>query len=218
MNERTEPSRGNLLFALLFVILALFLVSQLGEQAKFSSKGKLFAQPAFWPGVGVIGMAVFGCLNLLAALFAVRRGNRHHVEDQNPCALDTQRDTTSQKDTVPQGSTAQQGDTTRQSVAAVVRGELKEAAGWLLALEYLAWFMAYVYITPIVGYLSATLVFLLLLTLRIGYRNRRMMIAAVVVALAIVLVFKSFLGVKIPGGAVYEYLPDALRSFMIINF
>jgi hypothetical protein len=42
--------------------------------------------------------------------------------------------------------------------------------------------------------------------------------SAVLVALAVVVVFKSFLSVKIPGGAIYEYLPDALRSFFILNF
>ena len=33
-----------------------------------------------------------------------------------------------------------------------------------------------------------------------------------------VLVFKSMLSVKIPGGEIYEYLPAALRNFMILNF
>jgi hypothetical protein len=41
---------------------------------------------------------------------------------------------------------------------------------------------------------------------------------SVLTALSIVLVFKTFLEVKIPGGAIYEYLPDTLRTFMILNF
>lgn len=205
------------MFALLFVILAVFLVSQLGEQAKFSSKGKLFAQPAFWPGVGVIGMAVFGCLHLLATLLTTRR-ERGQRSLQKQSA--EQHDAKQNQAVSGHHSHVAEGDQTNGDInrPGLISGEFKEAAGWLLALEYLAWFMAYVYITPIVGYLAATLVFLVLLTLRVGYRDRRMMIAAVVVAFVIVLVFKSFLGVKIPGGAVYEYLPDALRSFMIINF
>ena len=34
----------------------------------------------------------------------------------------------------------------------------------------------------------------------------------------IVLLFKSFLQVKLPGGRIYEVLPDGLRSFMLTYF
>ena len=78
--------------------------------------------------------------------------------------------------------------------------------------------MAYVYLMPLLGYLPATLVFMCLLTLRLGYRNLRYLLIAAVIAIAIVLFFKTALAVKISGGAIYEYLPDGLRNFMIINF
>ena len=42
--------------------------------------------------------------------------------------------------------------------------------------------------------------------------------AAAFTGLGIVLVFKAALSVKIPGGAIYEYLPDTLRNFLIVNF
>ena len=103
-------------------------------------------------------------------------------------------------------------------VTGVVNGELREAGRWLLALEYFGWFMEYVYVTPIIGYLAATVLFLVALTLRVGYRDKRMLVGAAAVGFAIVLIFKSFLNVKIPGGAVYEALPDSIRSFMIVNF
>jgi len=164
------------LFAFLFIAMALFLLSQLGEQAKFSSKGKLFAQPAFWPGVGVIGMVVFGGLNFIAELFAKPRPDNRW------------------------------------------RTELKEGASWMFAVEYLAWFMVYVSLTPVIGYLLSTMLFMLALTLRAGFRQWRMALVAVVTGFAIVLVFKSFLGVKIPGAEIYEALPNALRTFMIVNF
>ena len=40
--------------------------------------------------------------------------------------------------------------------------------------------------------------------------------AAAGVGLFTVVLFKSLLQVKIPGGAVYEFLPGALRNFMIL--
>jgi hypothetical protein len=45
-----------------------------------------------------------------------------------------------------------------------------------------------------------------------------MMTYAACIGFSIVVIFKSFLEVKIPGGAIYELLPNALRSFFILNF
>ena len=232
MNQQAYAARGSLLFALLFVALGLFLVSQLGVEAKFSSKGKLFAQPAFWPGVAVTGMAFFGCLHLIATAIQAYRGQYGSVE---PVQSFHEELRSSEEQGSPDEQVFQQKQTTqgsqelltvqpgyaagsKESMPGVIGGELKEGASWLRAFEYFGWFMLYVYATPVIGYLAATLVFLVALTWRAGYRDRRLTLAAVAVAIAIVLIFKSFLGVKIPGGAVYEFLPDSVRSFMIINF
>ena len=183
IDETTGKARGELLFAILFVLLSLYLLSQIGTETKFSgveklwekgqilNGGKLFAQPAFWPLVGVVGMSIFGLAHILTS-----------IKGRN--AAD----------------------------------ELKEGANWLLTLEYFFWFMAYVFAAPQIGYLAATLIFMVLLALRAGYREPRMLLAAAGTGLAIVLVFKTGLSVKIPGGAVYEGLPQGLRTFMIVNF
>lgn len=162
---------GELLFALLFLLFAVFLLSQLGTEAKFSAKGKFFSQPALWPGIGVIGMTVFGAVHAAGTL----RGRRLVVE-------------------------------------------LVEGAYWLRPLEYLAWFMAYVAATPIIGYLAASVLFMVILCFRAGYRGARALIAAGLVGLLIVLIFKTGLSVSIPGGAIYEYLPTEWRKFMLVNF
>ena len=59
----TRP--GNTLFVVIFLLFALFLLSQIGGQTRFSPRGQLFAQPRFWPAVGVIGMVGFGAAHLL---------------------------------------------------------------------------------------------------------------------------------------------------------
>lgn len=92
-----------------------------------------------------------------------------------------------------------------------------EAGAVFRAIEFVAWFLAYVFATPLAGYLPSTLIFCLALTWRLGYRNRAAMAWALVFALVTVAFFKGFLAVKIPGGAVYEFLPDGLRNFMIIH-
>ncbi len=96
-----------------------------------------------------------------------------------------------------------------------IEGRWEEVAVWLQSLEFVVWFMAYVVAVPRAGYLPSTIAFAFILTLRMGYRSRKMFAASVLTAIAVVVVFKSFLQVRVPGGQVYEYLPDALRSFML---
>ena len=181
--EPKQAPAGAFLFALAFFLFALFLLSQVTSETKFSgvaklyekgrlfAKGKLFAEPAFWPLVGVLGMAVFGAFHALSTWRRRAPG-----------------------------------------------GELAEGAFWLRALEYFLWFMIYVQLAPLIGYLLATLIFTAALALRAGYRRRRTIALASLAGLAIVLIFKTLLSVKTPGGAIYEYLPGALRTFMIVNF
>ena len=88
---------------------------------------------------------------------------------------------------------------------------------WIRSVEFAIWFMVYVFATPFIGYLPATVLFCVALALRAGYRIARTLGLAGVLGALIVLGFKTFLQVKIPGGAVYEYLPDALRNFFIVN-
>lgn len=163
--------RGQLIFALFLVAVTLLLLSQIGSQTKWVAKTKLFAQPRFWPAVGLIGMAVMGGLHLY-----------------------------------------------RLPWRRVTRYDWWETRKWVLALEYAGWFMGYVLLVPIIGYLPVTLVFVPLLAWRMGYRTRKMITISVAFGFTVVVLFKSFLSVKIPGAALYEYLPGALRSFFILNF
>ncbi len=91
-----------------------------------------------------------------------------------------------------------------------------EARRWLEPLEYLIWFMAYVFAVPVLGFLPMSLLFALALTYRLGYRTRLGLGLAALFAVSMVVLFKGLLGVNIPGAAIYQYLPGALRSFALI--
>jgi len=97
-------------------------------------------------------------------------------------------------------------------------GRWIEVQFWLRSLEFAGWFMGYVAIVPWVGYLPGTILFTVLLTLRLGYREAKMLFAAAGFGAVVVIVFKSLLQVKVPGGQIYEYLPTAMRSFMLTYF
>ena len=94
---------------------------------------------------------------------------------------------------------------------------INELLVWMRSVEYLIWFMAYVLAVPWAGYLSATVVLGVLLTFRLGYKEQKYYTAIVATAIAIVVIFKSLLLVKIPGGALYDFFPDAIRNFLILN-
>ena len=99
-----------------------------------------------------------------------------------------------------------------------VPGAFPEILNWVRATEYLVWFMAYVAVVPVAGYLPSTVAFTVLLAVRQGYRTAAVLVSAAALGAVVVTVFKAGLSVRIPGGAIYEHLPGALRSFMILNF
>jgi hypothetical protein len=100
----------------------------------------------------------------------------------------------------------------------MVPADWKEAKKWVAVVEYGMWFFAYVVTVPIVGYLFSTVIFMPALTYRMGYRRTNTLIWSVIFGFGTVVLFKSFLSVKIPGGLIYEYFPSAVRNFFILNF
>ncbi|RYH02631.1 tripartite tricarboxylate transporter TctB family protein [Salipiger sp. IMCC34102] len=101
-------------------------------------------------------------------------------------------------------------------LSARIPGRLAEVMYWVKSAEYALWFLAYVLILPVVGYLPTTVALSVILTLRLGYRGPRWIVIAAVFGAAVVLVFKGLLGVRIPGGTLYRLIEnDALRSFAL---
>jgi len=162
---------GDVVFAWVFLLISLALLSQIIDQTAYRAGGKLFAQPRFWPAVSLGGMCFFAALHLLSSLMSER-----------------------------------------------IQGRWREAALWVASIEYALWFILYAFAVPYLGYLPATISFAILLILRAGYRSRAIIIGTLVSAICIVLLFKTFLQVKLPGGQLYEALPGGLRQFMLTYF
>lgn len=99
-----------------------------------------------------------------------------------------------------------------------IEGRWAEVWLWISAFEYAGWFVLYAVCVPYVGYLPATVLFALALCVRAGYRSRMALGSAVFSALVIVLLFKTFLQVKLPSGRIYEFLPDGIRQIMLTYF
>ena len=91
-----------------------------------------------------------------------------------------------------------------------------EVHRWAEPVEYLLWFLAYVFAVPRLGFLPMSLLVACALTWRLGYRNKGAMWAAAGFAIAVTALFKGFLGVNIPGGQIYEFLPGSVRTFFLV--
>ena len=166
---KRDRQPGDLVFALAFLFISLFLISQLGSETKWVKGTKLFAQPAFWPAVSLALMTLFAILHVAGSFLSSKK-----------------------------------------------QGRREELLLWFRSIEYAIWFMVYVWIVPLIGYLPGTLIFVICLVIRTGYRNKKILFYAGLVSIAIVIIFKGFLSVKIPGGQIYEMLPDAIRNFMLL--
>lgn len=94
----------------------------------------------------------------------------------------------------------------------------EEFFNWMRTLEYAAYFLIYVTVIPWLGYLPSTLAFCFFLTIRVGYRNIKFLGWSLGGGFLIVLIFKTFLQVKLPSGALYDVLPGAIGKIMIRYF
>jgi hypothetical protein len=99
-----------------------------------------------------------------------------------------------------------------------IEGRWREVLVWLSSIEYAVWFIAYAASVPYTGYLLTTVLFAVMLSLRVGYRSAKMLMASAFSAIVIVLLFKTLLRVNLPAGRIYEVLPDGLRQIMLTYF
>lgn len=63
---------GDIVFAWFVLIASLLLLSQLFDQTAYKTGAKLFAQPRFWPGVSLLGMAGFALAHLIGSALSDR--------------------------------------------------------------------------------------------------------------------------------------------------
>lgn len=160
---------GDVVFALAFLALSVFLISKIGEQTEVTKRTKWYAQPALWPTISLYAMCAFAFLHWLSSAMSPR-----------------------------------------------IAGRWKEVALWLRGLEYVAYFLIYVIAVPVLGYLPSTVIFCVFLAIRAGFRQARYLAIAALFAVVVVIVFRGLLAVKIPAGAIYDHLPETLRSFALI--
>ena len=167
---------GDLVFAMLMLLIVLVLLVSIPFETKWFDGVPLVKQPRLWPTFCIVGMALFG----VPYSIQIWRNYKFQLGE--------------------------------------VQAELNELSSWLRPLEFVFYFVLYVWSVPLVGYLLSTLLFFSLLTIRAGYRTLLMFWVSLATGFGIVVVFKSLLQVKVASGAIYDYLPDGWATFFMIYF
>lgn len=94
-----------------------------------------------------------------------------------------------------------------------IAGRWTEVFLWLRVTEFGGWFLGYVLLLPVLGYMPSSIVFAVALTFRLGYRGAGPHLAAAALAFVTVALFRGVLRVNVPAGWIYQFLPDGLRAF-----
>ena len=205
---------GDLFFAGVLFLLALFLLSRLPAETRWFNRVDLPLQPRFWPAVVLGAFTLFSGLHLLQSWLAwsrtIPRPPATPVEAPaiplgGIAKRPRQRSPLAWRSTVPHPSVA----------PLLPAGELLR---WLRPLEFALYFVAYAASIPWLGYLLSTAAFMPLLGLRTGIRSPAGLGLLAGMGIGIVLVFKTGLEVRMPPGALYDLFPPQMRNFLIRSF
>ena len=203
---------GDLFFAGVLFVLALFLLSRLPAETRWFDRVDLALQPRFWPAVVLGAFTLFSGLHLMQSWLA---WNKTAPRPSTALAGRRPRPSTALAGTPasPRSGIARRPDHLDTSL--LPAGELLR---WLRPLEFALYFVAYAASIPWLGYLLSTAVFMPLLGLRAGIRSPSGLGLLAGLGIGIVLVFKTGLEVRMPPGALYDLFPPQVRNFLIRNF
>ncbi len=165
---RRHRRPGDIVFAILFLAISVFLLTQIYGETSWVKRTKWFAQPRFWPAASLIAMTLFAIFHFVGSLCSPR-----------------------------------------------ILGRWLEVVFWLRSLEFVLYFLLYVAVVPLLGYLPTTVFFTCLLTVRVGLASPRFIGFAALFAVCVAVIFRSILQVKIPAGQIYEAFPEPLRAFAL---
>ena len=215
---------GDLFFAGVLFLLALFLLSRLPAETRWFNRVDLPLQPRFWPAVVLGAFALFSGLHLLQSWLAWSRSvprppttpveapaiPRNGIAERPPRGRQLPRGRR-----LHQRSPLSRRRRDHLDTVLLPAGELLR---WLRPLEFALYFVAYAASIPWLGYLLSTAAFMPLLGLRAGIRSPAGLGLLAGMGIGIVLVFKTGLEVRMPPGALYDLFPPQVRNFLIRSF
>ncbi len=89
---------------------------------------------------------------------------------------------------------------------------------WLKPVEFFVYYVLYIWLLSLIGYFLSSLIFILLLSWRVGLRSKTWMLIALLFAITLVALFRWGLGVWVPQADLYELFPKDMRIFLMKNF
>ena len=94
----------------------------------------------------------------------------------------------------------------------------RELLEWLKPLEFFIYYGLYIWLLGLIGYFLSSLIFIVLLSVRVGLRSARWMLVALLTTVALVALFRWGLKVWVPVSDLYDLFPKDIRIFLMRNF
>ena len=89
---------------------------------------------------------------------------------------------------------------------------------WFKPFEFFVYYIGYIWLLGLIGYFLASLLFILVLSWRVGLRSARWLLMGLLFAIALVAMFRWALGVWVPPAELYGLFPKDIRIFLMNNF
>ena len=107
----------------------------------------------------------------------------------------------------------------RRSDRAVAEGTSlgAELFEWIKPLEFFVYYIGYIYLLDLIGYFLSSLLFILVLSWRIGLRSPRWLLTGFLFAVALIAMFRWALGVWVPQAELYGLFPKDIRIFLMLS-
>ncbi|MBV7328963.1 tripartite tricarboxylate transporter TctB family protein [Chloroflexi bacterium TSY] len=93
-----------------------------------------------------------------------------------------------------------------------------ELLQWLKPLEFFVYYIGYIWLLGQIGYFLSSLIFIVMLCIRVGLRSTKWMLTALLFAIALIALFRWGLGVWVPPAELYQLFPREMRIFLMNNF
>ncbi|MEM7132789.1 MAG: tripartite tricarboxylate transporter TctB family protein [Chloroflexota bacterium] len=93
-----------------------------------------------------------------------------------------------------------------------------ELIQWIKPFEFFVYYIVYIWLLGLIGYFLSSLLFILVLSWRIGLRSPRWMLTGFLFSIVLIAMFRWALGIWVPQAELYALFPKDIRIFLMNNF
>ncbi|MEM7343077.1 MAG: tripartite tricarboxylate transporter TctB family protein [Chloroflexota bacterium] len=93
-----------------------------------------------------------------------------------------------------------------------------ELIQWAKPVEFFVYYVGYIWLLGIVGYFLSSLIFIIVLSIRVGLTSARWFLTGLLFAISLILIFRWGLSVWVPPAELYDMFGKDTRIFLMRYF